>query len=104
MGTQQDIEEAISRRHVTKIDGQPQDEDVSKLLRELTEIAASFPTSNGGGSHGHIGMLMDNAEYQTISTGGQPFVVPTNPGAYPVHVDPNDAVARERQIADHKLE
>jgi hypothetical protein len=104
MGTQQDIEEAISRRHVTKIDGQPQDEDVSKLLRELTEIAASFPTSNGGGSHGHIGMLMDNAEYQTISTGGQPFVVPTNPGAYPVHVDPNDAVVRERQIADHKLE
>ena len=104
MGTQQEIEEAISRRHVTKIDGQPQDEDVSKLARELTEIAASFPTSNGGGSHGHIGMLMTDTEYQAISTGGQPFVIPTNPGAYPVHVDPNDAVQRERQIADHKLE
>jgi hypothetical protein len=49
-------------------------------------------------------MLMTDIEYQAISNGGQPFVIPTNPGAYPVHVDPNDAVQRERQIADHKLE
>ena len=103
MGILQDVEEAITRRQVTKIDGQPQDRDIAKLQRELTEIAASFPTSNGGGSHGHIGMLMDDTAYQAISTGGMPFVIPTNPGSYPANVDP-DPVIREGQIADHKLE
>jgi hypothetical protein len=79
MGTQQDVEEAITCRQVMKIDGQPQDRDIAKLQRELTEIAASFPTSNGGGSHSHIGRLMDDTAYKAISTNGMPFVIPTNP-------------------------
>ena len=92
MGTQQDVEEAISRHHVTKIDGQPQDRDIAKLHCKLTKIAASFPTSNGQGSHGHVGMSMDDTAYQAISTNGMPVVIPTNPGAYPANVDPDPVI------------
>ena len=103
MGIQHDIEEALARYEITPIDGQPNDADLTKLEQELTAMAATIPTTNGGGSHGHIGMLIEDAEYTTFSAGGVPFVIPTNPGAYPATVDP-DVVIRERQIAEHKFE
>jgi hypothetical protein len=69
----------------------------------MTEMLASVPTTNGGGSHGHIGMIIEDTEYRTFSTGNQPFVIPTNPGPYPTTVDP-DPATRERQVAEHKAE
>jgi hypothetical protein len=101
MGIKQDIENSLKDHFVTKIDGQPTDEDVTNLIRELSEMLASVPTTNGGGSHGHIGMIIDDAEYRTFSTGGAPFNVPTNPGPYPATVDPDPAI-RERQVAEVK--
>jgi hypothetical protein len=58
---------------------------------------------NGGRLHGHLGMLVEIAEYRTFSTGNEPFTVPTNPGAYPTTVNP-DAMVCELQIAEHKSE
>ena len=103
MGVKQDIETSLKDYFFTKIDGQPTDEDVTNLIRELSEMLASVPTTNGGGSHGHIGMIIDDTEYHAFSTGNVTFVVPTNPGPYPVTVDP-DAAIRERQVAEHKAE
>ena len=51
-----------------------------KLETELSEMAASIPTSIGGGSHGHIGMITDDTVYRTFSIGGTAFVTLTNPG------------------------
>jgi hypothetical protein len=103
MGIKQDIENSLKDHFVTKIDGQPTDEDVTNLIRELSQMLASVPTTNGGGSHGHIGMIIDDAEYRTFSTGNAPFNVPTNPGPYPAIVDPDPAI-REQQVAEHKAE
>eukprot|EP00804_Cyclotella_cryptica_P014825 CCRYP_015027-RA/>CCRYP_015027-RA protein AED:0.12 eAED:0.12 QI:0/0/0/1/0.2/0.16/6/0/1256 len=103
MGIKQDIETSLKDYSITKIDGQPSDEDVTNLVREMTEMLASVPTTNGGGSHGHIGMIIKDAEYRTFSTGNQPFNIPTNPGPYPTTVDP-DPATRERQVAEHKAE
>lgn len=103
MGIKQDIETSLKDYTFTKIDVQPTDEDVTNLVREMTEMLASVPTTNGGGSHGHIGMIIDDAEYRTFSTGNQPFTIPTNPGPYPTVVDP-DPATRERQVAEHKAE
>eukprot|EP00804_Cyclotella_cryptica_P011218 CCRYP_007736-RA/>CCRYP_007736-RA protein AED:0.38 eAED:0.38 QI:0/-1/0/1/-1/1/1/0/375 len=103
MGYKQDAEEQIEAFQITRIHGQPTDEDIDKLVNELTECAATIPTTNGGGSHGHMGMLIKDAEYPTFSTNGEPFTIPTNPGAYPLNPD-NDAIIRERQVAEHKLE
>ena len=64
-------------------------------------MAARIPTLNGKGSHGHVGLNMEDAVYQAFSTGGAAFITPTNPGPYPTTVDP-DAVICERQVAKHK--
>ena len=47
----------------TKIDGQPTDKDLNLLTKELSTVAASIPTTNGGGQHGHMGLILDAAEY-----------------------------------------
>ena len=46
MGFKQDAEEAIKSFHVMRIDGQPSDEDLFRLMAELSEIVATVPTMN----------------------------------------------------------
>ena len=60
--------------------GQPMDEDITKLEYELSAMAASIMTTNGGGLHDHIGMIFEDAKYVTFSHNGAPFMIPTNPG------------------------
>ena len=98
-----DIESSLKDYLFTRIDGPPSDEDVTNLVHELTEMLVSVPTTNEGGSHGHMGMIINDAEYHTFSNGNQPFNIPTNPGPYPTTVDP-DLATRERQVAEHKAE
>ncbi len=78
-------------------------EDLNLLAKELTNAAGSIATQNGGGEHGHVGMVIDEAEYIPFSRTGARFVVPTNPGSYPTTVDA-DKVICERQIAEHRAE
>ena len=103
MGIRHDVEQGLEKYEITKIDGQPTDEDLNLLIKELTNAAGSVATRNGGGEHGHVGMVIDEAEYITFSNAGAKFVVPTNPGPYPTTVD-TDKVIRERQIAEHKAD
>ncbi len=70
---------------------------------ELSEGLASIPTLNGGGRHGHIGLIIPTAEYTTFSHNNTPYDILNNPGPYPTTVDP-DALVRERQLAEHKGE
>eukprot|EP00804_Cyclotella_cryptica_P011328 CCRYP_016351-RA/>CCRYP_016351-RA protein AED:0.40 eAED:0.40 QI:0/0/0/1/1/1/3/0/287 len=100
MGIKQDIESSLKDYSFTKIDGQPSDKDVANLMREMTEMLASKPTTNGGGSHGHIGMIIDDAEYCTFSNGNQPFSIPMNPGPYPTTVDPDPATRGDLDYMD----
>ncbi len=73
------------------------------LTKELTNAAGSVTSQNGGGEHGHVGMVIKEAEYITSSRAGTQFLIPTNPGLYPATVD-TDKLIRERQIAEHKAE
>ena len=79
------------------------DEDLNLLAKELTNAAGSIATQNGCGEHGHVGMVVEDAEYITFSRSGASFQVPTNPGPYPAIVD-QDKIIREHQIAEHKAE
>jgi hypothetical protein len=103
MGIRHNVEHGLEKYEITKINGQPKDEDLNLLTKELTNAAGSIATQNGGGEHGHVGMVIDNAEYVTFSKNGTRFLVPTNPGPYPTTVNP-DKVIREQQIAEHKAE
>jgi hypothetical protein len=67
-------------------------------MKELTNATGSVATQ-----HGHVGIVVDEADYITFSKNGDKFLVPTNPGPYPTTVDP-DKVIRERQLAEHKAE
>jgi hypothetical protein len=52
---------------ITKIDGQPTDEDLNLLTKELTNADGSVATQNGGGEQGHVGMVVKEAKYITFS-------------------------------------
>ena len=101
MGVCHDVEEGVKKYEVTKIDGQPRDEDLNLLTKELTNAAGNVATQNGGEEHDHVGMVVEEPEYITFSRNGDRFLVPTNPGPYPASVNTN-AVVRECQIAKHK--
>ena len=103
MGICHDVKQGLKKYKITKIDGQPMDEDLNLLVKELTNAAGSIATENGGGEHDHVGMVIDEAEYITFSRSGARLIVPTNPGAYPTTVDA-DKVIRECQITEHKAE
>jgi hypothetical protein len=104
MGVKQDVEDSLKDYPITKIDGQPDEESLSKLKLELAEGLASIPTLNGGGQHGHIGLIIPATEYTAFSHNGARYEIIANPGPYPAHVDATDAVLRERQVAEHKGE
>ncbi|KAL7478438.1 hypothetical protein ACHAW6_004202, partial [Cyclotella cf. meneghiniana] len=86
----------------TKIEGQPTDELLNLLLQELTNAEAGIPTTLHGGNHGHIGMVVNEAEYITFSNGGAKFDPSTNPGAFPTTLDENNAAVHEKQVTEHK--
>ena len=95
MGIKQDVKERREKFSITKIEGQPGEEVLNKLKEELTAMLATVPKTNGGGHHGHVGLIISGVQYVT-----EHFVLPTNPGPYPSVVDP-DPVICERQVAEH---
>jgi hypothetical protein len=87
---------------VTKIHGQPTSHDLTILEEEIIATLANIPTSLGGGNHGHVGVIMNPMENNTM-TGGIDFVNPVNPGIYPTGLAINVAAGtRARAEAEHK--
>lgn len=89
---------AIAESTITKILGQPTNNDLDLLEEELTAIASSFYSELGGGNHGHAGLLKSADEYELMAP-GTPFIIPPNPGVYPANVN---AANRARMEAEHK--
>ena len=103
MGVRADIREEVRKETVTKIHGQPTNQDLTILEKELIAILANIPTTLGGGNHGHAGILMEPTRY--LLTAGVPFNNPANPGNYPLTVAGNAAAGvRARAEAEHKEE
>lgn len=102
MGVHQDVFDALKGFEISKIDGQPTDEDINKLTTQLTAALVTIGTENGGGKLGHIGLVVPESRYLVLS-GGVKFDKPIRPGAYPANVS-NDAAVREKQVAEHKAE
>ncbi len=73
------------------------------LTKELNNAAGSVATQNGGGEHGYVGMVVEEAEHVTFFRNAEKFLIPTNPGPYPTNIDP-DKIILEHQIAEHKAE
>ena len=97
--TEQEICKSVAECTVTKIMGQPTNQDLDLLDEELTAIASSFPSELGGGAHGHAGLVKSAADYAVFAP-ATPFNVPANPGHYPG--GPIPAAQRAQREAEHK--
>ena len=88
MGLRSDTQEELRKESVTKIHGQPKENDLTTLEKELIAIAASIPSRLGGGNHGHAGVIAEPAKY-ILMTRGTMFVNQANPGIYPAGLQVN---------------
>jgi len=101
MGIRAETREEIRNEQISKIFGQPTEPDFTKMEKEVTAIAATTPSSLGGGNHGHAGIIAGDAKYTTM-TGGNVFVNSPNPGIYPDIAANVTAGTRAREEAVHK--
>ena len=54
MAIKENTEASIRDKSITKIEGQPPDRTITKIIKELQKIASSIPTELGGGNHGKL--------------------------------------------------
>jgi hypothetical protein len=71
MGNVQDVYNALKAFEITKIDGQPTDDDINKLTTQLTAALVTISTGNGGGKQGHISIAVPETQYVILSMGLQ---------------------------------
>ncbi len=96
---EQETWKAAAKFTVTKVLGQLTNQDIDLLDNELTAIVSSFPTSLGGGLHGHARLVKSIANYKLMAP-GTPSIVPANPGIYPAGNIP--AAQHVQREAKHK--
>ncbi len=82
MGLRAETCKETRKQLATKIHGEPTDQDLTLLEKELNSIAAKVPTALGGGNHGHAGIIVEPTKY-LVMMGGTTFVNPVHPGIYP---------------------
>jgi hypothetical protein len=61
-----------------KVTGEPTFEDLKVIWRLLNTKTISVASYEGGGCHGHLGIIMKNEEYFAIAA--DVFPLPNNPG------------------------
>jgi hypothetical protein len=69
MGILQDVFDALKAFKIAKVDGQPTDNDINKLTTQLTAALVTISTANGGGTLGHISIVVPVLRYVVLSTG-----------------------------------
>ena len=67
---------------LTPITGKPTNTTLQLLQRQLFTNARSVPSARGGGLHGHLAILLSDADY--IARVGVAFIIPIHPGPPPI--------------------
>jgi hypothetical protein len=100
MGILQDVFDALKAFEIAKIDGQPTDNDINKLTTQLNAALVTILTTNGGGTLGHIEIVVPGSRYVALLMVPK-LVRPVHPGAYPATASDNTKT-REKEVAKHK--
>ena len=58
----------------------PNSDTVNTLIKEVYANAVAIPSPQGGGQHGHLGVVMPAADYLALGGGIVPWVDPVDPG------------------------
>ena len=77
---------------LTKIHGPPTYETLIQLHNEIKANAASVPSTQGGGAHGHLGLVVPAAQYALLSN--IPYVRPRQPPPFILPQGTNPQVAQ----------
>jgi hypothetical protein len=80
MGLQSETCKELRRELVTKIHGQPKDQDITTLKKELISITASIPSALARGNHGHAGIIVKLTK--CLAMARVAFNDPNHPGIY----------------------
>ena len=64
------------------------------MMQMLYANKATLPTTAGGGTHGHIGLIMKSVLYSTLSE--IPYEIPLNPGPIPIYAPGSSGLARHQ--------
>lgn len=97
-----DIVGKFPHKRLPTIQGEPTYASINDLMQIMYANAAAVPTTLGGGTHGHIGLVMKNSLYETLSP--IPFDVPVPPGPFP-NFNPNiryTQAQRDDIVRQHK--
>ena len=57
----------VSPLPLDKIVGQPTTSTVNHLRQQIAKIAAAVKTTSWGGRHGHLSLVLNDAEYRTVT-------------------------------------
>jgi hypothetical protein len=102
MGILQDVFDALKAFKIAKIDGQLTDNNINKLTMQLTAALVTILTINGGGTLGHIGIVVPESRYVALLMGPE-LVRPVHPGAYPATASDGTKTCI-KEVAKHKAE
>ena len=64
--------------NLTKIHGEPTFNSIKTLHNELKTNSQTVPSNLGGGTHGHLGLVLNHQQYALLSNA--PFIAPPHPG------------------------
>ena len=87
--------ESFPHPTLPKIDGTPTYETLADLKTLIAANAATIPSTRGGGTNGHLGIILSPAVYTTVSATA--WINPTNPGGVPV-IPPGTTAAQTGAI------
>ncbi len=101
-GNLTDVFDALKAFEIAKIDRQPTDNNINKLTTQLTAALVTISTTNGGGTLGHIGIVVPQSRYVVLSMGPR-LVQPVHPEANPATAS-DDTKTREKEVTEHKAQ
>ena len=85
-GKSQSVDDIVAKfpiKTLPHINGEPTYESINEVIQLLYTSTATIPTTEGGGTHGHIGLIMKPELYSTLSE--TPYTVPVDPGPIPIY-------------------
>jgi hypothetical protein len=94
--TELSVKQQFPHEELTSLhsEDKPNHASLKLLHQELNANAMATPSTQGGGAHGHLTLVVDAPTYQAIA--GLPFLAPGHPGPLPVFA----AAATAAQIAE----
>jgi hypothetical protein len=82
---------------LTPIEGRPTPEGVRKLRQELYANVRGITTDLGGGQHGHLGLLMPDADYLALP-GAAAYILPPTRADIPSYEKQEPTKPRQESV------